>query len=404
MRVGETVTFTLQPVNIPNSFSRPLEIDFGDKTPRQQLAGGQMNATHWYSAPGAYSVAVYLVGLRSAATQTKPISEPLTMQVGSWALSALPGSGEIGDPITLAINNPSTDQSIEYQFHFGDDSPVSGWVRESQATHRYHAAGTFKPFAEIRKVIDNPTNALAKTVELPIVVKSLPQNALQLDVTPAPTVQAEEAVRFNATLVSRFDNGDSHIRFKFIFGDRKASDWQVDPVATHVYSVVGPLSARVEAAWFSERPGSQTTFATSEPHRIEVTALAQPNGPAQGAGSNANRGGVADPAQGNRAANGNRPPGSSKGFWRDVGRYWGIIIPALVVMGLAIAFAGYHAMKGRFSVKPDYRAHRDIGDPKTSGGTLAIDFDIRLKPDVSEARYQLDVPEAGLIRYERRER
>ncbi len=388
VRVGETLTFTLQPVNIPNGFSRPLEIDFGDKTPRQQLPGGQMNATHWYAATGTYSVAVYLVGLRSAAFQTRPISEPLTLQVGSWALSKLPGAVEIGEQVSLSIDNPSTDRSIEYQFHFGDDPPASGWVSESQATHRYHSAGTFKLSIEIRKAIDRPMNALARTAELPIVVKPLPQNGLRLDVAPKPQVQAGETVTFTATLISRFDKGDSHIRFKFNFGDGKSSDWQLDPVAPHTYSLAGLHSARVEAAWFSERPGSQAPFAASEPHRIEVTEPAQPNGPAQDAGSNANRGGVIGPAQGNRPANSNRSTGSSSGFWRDLGRYSGIIIPAIVVIALAIMFAGYQTMKGRFSVKPD---------------SLAIEFGIHLKPDVTEARYQLDVSEAGLIRYERRQ-
>lgn len=403
-RVGETVSFTLQPVNIPAGFSRPLEIDFGDKTPRQQLAGGQMNASHWYFAPGTFSVAGYLVGLRSAAFQTKPISEPVTVQVGSWALSKLPGAVAIGEPMTLSIDNPSTDRSIEYQFHFGDDPPASGWVSESQATHRYHSAGTFKLFMEIRRAIDTPMNALARTAELPVVVKPLPQNSLRLDVTPKPQVQAGEAVTFAATLVSGFDKGDSHIRFKFSFGDGASSDWQPDPMAAHTYSLAGPHTARVEAAWLGERPGSQTTFAASEPQRIEVTAPAQPNGPAPDAGSNANRSGVTGPAQGNRPANSNRSTGSSSGFWLDLGRYSSIIIPAIVVIGLAILFAGYQTMKGRSSVKPDYRAHRDIGIARMSGGSLAIEFGIHLKPDVAEAWYQFDVPEAGLIRYERRQR
>ncbi|HXU39706.1 MAG TPA: hypothetical protein VN937_25355 [Blastocatellia bacterium] len=406
VRVGETVSFTLQSVNIPAGFSRPLEIDFGDKTPRQQLAGGQMNASHWYSAPGAFSVAVYLTGLRSAAFQTKPISEPLTLQVGSWALSRLPGAVEIGEQVVLSIDNPSTDRSIEYQFHFGDDPPASGWVSESHATHRYHSAGTVKLFIEIRRAIDPPMNTLARTAELPVVVKPLPQNSLRLDVTPAPKVRAGETVTFTATLVSGFDKGDSHIRFKFSFGDGKSSDWQPDPVAAHTYSLVGLRSARVEAAWFSGRPGSPTTFAASEPQQIEVTvtAPAQPNGPAQDAGSNANRGGVIGPAQGNRPANGKSSTGSSSGFWRDLGRYSSIIIPAIIVIALAILFAGYQTMKGRFSVKPDYRAHRDIGIGQTSGGSLAIEYGIHLKPDVAEARYHLDAPEAGLIRYERRQR
>lgn len=404
VRVGETVSFTLQPVNMPADFSRPLEIDFGDKSPRQQLAAGQMNASHWYSAPGAYPVAVYLAGLRSAVIRSTPISEPLTLQVGSWVLSKLPGAVEIGEPVTLSFDSPSTDRSIEYQFHFGDDPPASGWVSESRATHLYHSAGTFKLFIEIRRAIDRPMNALAKTAELPIVVKPLPQNALRLDVTPKPQVQTGETVTFTATLVSRFAKGDSHIRFKFYFGDGTSSEWQVDPVSPHAYALVGPHSARVEAAWFSERPGSQTTFATSDPHRIEVSAPTQPNSPPQDAGSNTNRSGVPGPAQGNRPANSNRSTGSSSGFWRDLGRYSSIIIPAIVVIALAIVFAGYQTLKGRFSVKPEYRAHRDIGVAQMRGGSLSIEFDIHLKPDVTDARYKFDVSEAGLIRYERRQR
>jgi hypothetical protein len=404
VRVGETVTFTLQPVNIPAGFSRPLEIDFGDKTPRQQLAAGRSEATHSYSSEGSYSVAVYLAGLRSAAFRSTPISEPLTLQVGSWALSPPPKSVEIGEQVLLSIGNPSTDRSIQYQFHFGDDSLASGWVSESQAAHRYHSAGTYKPFAEIRRAIDKPINALAKTAELTIIVTPLPASALRLDVSPAPSVQAGKAVTFTATLASKFDKGDLHIRFKFAFGDGTSSDWQLDPGAPHTYSLVGPHTARVEAAWFGERPGSQTTFATSEPHRIDVAEPTQPNGPAQDAGSNSNQRGVIEPSQGNRPGNSNRSTGSSSGFWRDLARYSSIIIPALAVIALAIVFAGYQTLKGRFSVKPDYRAHRDLGIPQMSSGNLAIEFDIHLKPDVTDAHYQLDAPDAGLIRFERRQR
>ena len=396
VRVGETVTFSLQPVNIPAGFSRPLEIDFGDKTPRQQLAAGRMDATHWYSAEGSYSVAIYLTGLRDASFRSTPISEPLTLQVGSWALSPPPSSVEIGEQVLLSIENPSTDRSIQYQFHFGDDSPASGWVTQSQAAYRYHAAGTFKPYVEIRKVIDRPMNALAKTAALSIIVTPLPESALRLDVSPAPSVQAGKVVMFTATLVSKFDKGDSHIRFKFGFGDGTSSDWQLEPAAAHTYSLIGRHSALVEAAWFNERPGSQDTIAKSQINRIDVTA--------QDAGSNANQRGGTEPGQGNRPANSNRSTGSSSGFLQDLGRYSSVIIPALAVIALAIVFAGYQTLKGRFAVKPEYGAHRDIGIAQMSGGSLAIEFDIHLKPDLTEARYQLDVPEAGLIRYERRQR
>jgi hypothetical protein len=74
------------------------------------------------------------------------------------------------------------------------------------------------------------------------------------------------------------------------------------------------------------------------------------------------------------------------------------------VIALAIVFAGYQTLKGRFSVKPEYRAHRDVGIAQTSSGSLALEFNIRLRPDVTEARYQIDLPEAGLIKYERRQR
>lgn len=383
VRVGEVVTFSLQLVKLLREFSRSLEIDFGDQTPRQQLETVGPNISHWYSAEGSYAVGVYLRGLRNAAFPSVLVSDPLTVQVGPWKLSPLPAPVEIGDQVSFAIDHPSTDQSIEYRFHFGDDSPASGWVSGSQATHRYHSVDTYKPFVEIRRVIDRPMNALARTTDLSITITALPEKALRLDLAPTPPVEIEKVVTFTATLESKFDKDDPQIKYRFVFGDGTPSEWQSKPVATHPYSSAGQYPAHVEVAWFNGQLRAQTIIATTEQHPINVTVIPR---------------GVKD------AWIGSSVRGTAKPSPPNGGPDWKlIIIPALAVIALAILFAGYQTMKGRFSVKPDYRAHRDIGIAQTTGGSLAIAFDIRLKPDVTEALYQLDVPEAGLIRYERRQ-
>jgi hypothetical protein len=204
-------------------------------------------------------------------------------------------------------------------------------------------------------------------------------------VTPTPRVQVGTAVTFTATLVSKFDKGDLHIRYGFDFGDKSPIQWQVSSEATHSYSLPGTHYAQVEVAWVDEKLGVNTSIATSKPPSQIVVTKIPPTGSDLWTGA---------------LVIGTPGPSTPTG-----GRDWKpIIIPALAVIALAILFAGYQTFKkGRFSVKPDYQAHRDIGIAQTTGGSLAIEFDIRLKPDVTDAQYQLDVPEAGLIRYERRQ-
>lgn len=391
VRTGETVVFNIQPLGLVLKYPRQLEIDFGDNTPRLELDGAGTNIPHWYQTEGSHPVGIYFGSERSPGSRPLLVSDPLAIRVGPWLLSPPRASVEIGDEVTLAIDHPSTERGLEYRFHFGDDSPAGDWVSGSKATHQYHSAKTYKPFAEIRRVIDRPMNPLARTTDVSITVTPLPQSALRLDVVPTPPVEVEKAVTFTATLVSKFDKDDSHIRYRFDFGDKSPIIWQDSSEVTHHYSSTGTHYAQVEVAWVDEKFKVNATIATSKPpHKIDVTEI--PNPPA-GSGGSSGSSFVGSSVRGTPSTS------TPKG-----GPDWNlIIIPALAVIALAILFAGYQTLKGRFSVKPDYQAHRDIGIAQTTGGSLAIEFDIRLKPDLSDAQYQLDVPEAGLINYERRQ-
>lgn len=362
-RVGEVVMFTLQPVNLVPEYSRRLRFDFGDQSGIKPLEANQLGASHVYAGEGKYEFSVYVGDSK--------VSDPVIVVVGPWSLRPVPAQVDIGEELSFEIDNPPTDTGFEYRLHFDeDDSPTDNWSDKWQAGHRYHSAGPHKPYAEIRRVIDGSVIA-AQTAPLQINVRELADTALQLTVVPNDTVQVDKEVKFTATLWPKFGKDDSHIRYRFVFGDNNGTEWQVKSETTHRYSLVGTHHAQVEVGWDNEQSKIPKPIATSGPHQINVTAIPRVSWWLR--------------------------------LWRDLKPYSIIIIPALAVIALAILFAGYQTWKGHFSVKPDYRAHRDIGIAQTTGGSLAIEFDIRLKPDVIDARYQLDVPEAGLIRYERRQ-
>ena len=373
VRVGEPATFSLQPVNLLREFSRGLVFYFGDKSPLRSLEGDSQEISHWYSAEGDYPVSVYLGDPKGA-----QVNDPVIVHIGPWSLRPVPAEVDIGEEVFFEIDNPPTDKGFEYWFHFDDDdSPADGWRSKWQASHRYHSAGTHQPYAEVRRVIDGSTKA-AQTARLQISVRRLPDADLRLSVVPNDTVQVGKDVKFTATLECKFDKDDSHIRYRFEFGDTEHGEWQPSTETTHRYSLAGTHPAQVEVAWVDEQSKIHSSIATSKPpYQIVVTPIAQVNPPPK-----------------------NVPPSSPS---RGEPNWKLITISALAVVALAILFAGYQTLKGHFSVKPDYRAHRDIGFAQVNGGSLAMEFDIHLKPDVTEARYQLEVPEAGLIRYERRQ-
>jgi PKD domain-containing protein len=370
VRILETVKLSLAPPELVRRQSSFLGIDFGDGKLGRLDEDNNTAASHWYSPEQPqrdhYDVKVYSL----EAPQGPGLSN--RVQVVPWTLSPVPQKEiEIGDEVHFNIVNPPAGQSIQYWFHFDeDDSPEAKWTSDAKVKHRYHSPGPHKPYAEVRRVIDGSTVA-TPTAPLQINVKQLADTALLLTSVPNNTVQAEKDVKFTATFGPKLGNDDSHIRYRFDFGDKIQSEWQVSSESTHRYSLVGAHLAQVEVGWEYEQSKTPRPIATSKPpHQIEVTAI----------------------------------PVAS--WWqrlsRDLKPYSTIIIPALVVIALAILFAGYQTLKGRVSVRPDYRAHRDLGIALTTGRSVAIDFDIRLKPDVTEAQYQLDAPEAGLIRYERR--
>ena len=347
------------------------------------LDGAGTNIPHWYQTEGPHSVGIYLGSEKSAGSRPLPVSDPLAIQVGPWSLRAVPREVDIGGEVLFAIDNPPKDKAIEYWFHFDDDdSPDAKWTSDSAVSHQYHSTRVHRPYAEVRRMNDGSSTKPTETNRPQINVRPLADTSLQLGVAPPDTVQVGDEVKFTATLVSKFDKDDPHIRYRFDFGDKSPIKWQASPGTTHRYSSPTTNYAQVEVAWVDEKLGVNTGIATSKPpHQIVVIEISP-----------------TDPWIGSSVI-GTPGPSTPKG----AGDWKPIIIPALAVIALAVLFAGYQTLKGHFSVKPDYQAHRDIGIAQTTGGALAVEFDIRLKPDVTEARYQLDVPEAGLIRYERRQ-
>lgn len=376
LRVGEEVKFIVKPtverLDLIQRFP-PLEIDFGDGTPARSIEVNTSGLPHRYAERQIYSVRVYLGDTKSRRRQPMPVSNELTVRVDPWSFALSAIQVEVGEPITLKIDNPPDDPNISYRFHFKEDPEMTDWNPAPYDTYRYHTGGKFAPFAEVRS-IDGSGQIVASTEPQEIVIRELPKNALLLEVQPQSAAVGNE-VSFTATFNSKFGADEKTIGFKFFFGDGFSSEWQRDRTIQRTYSAAGDYQAQVAVGWRNERSTAFTEMMRSDFRPINIAVQRSP--------------GTTEPG----------PGGARDGS--DVPLYLVYIFAGLVLIAVALLVTSYRMRKAYVSVKPEYVAQSDSGSARTTDGRLTLEFELRFAPNVRDAHYQIVPSSTGFIRFER---
>lgn len=372
VRIGEEVKFMVRRAAERLDLVRRVsfEIDFDDQTERRTVEIATPVISHRFAQARSYNVRLYLKGGRVQA----PVSNTVTVKVDPWTFTPSKTRVEVGEPVTLEIDNPSDDPNINYWFHFREGTETTDWGAVAVATYRYHSGGKFATLVDIR-AIDGSGQIVVSTEPKEIVVQQLPKNALLLDVQP-PSAQVENSVSFTATFNSKAEPDDKNLGYKFFFGDDTSSEWQRERTIQHPYQAAGDYQAQVAVGWRNEQSNVYTEITRSESRPI---AIQRPPGTTD------------------------NPAGPGPGGTResDVPLYIVYIFAGLVVIAMALLIASYRMRKGYLSATPEYVAQPDGGSAQTTDGRLALDFELQFSPNSNEAWYQIHEPTAGLIRFER---
>jgi len=134
VRVGEEVKFMVrraaERLDLVQRIS--VEIDFDDQTERRTVEIATPVISHRFGQVRSYNVRLYLKNFRVQA----PVSNTVTVKVEPWSFTPSKTRVELGEPVTLKIDNPSDDPNINYRFHFREGTETTDWGAAGEATYR----------------------------------------------------------------------------------------------------------------------------------------------------------------------------------------------------------------------------------------------------------------------------
>jgi PKD repeat protein len=401
-----------QPVSLAAQLSHPYpniqyRFVFGDGP------GGnwqtEAKATHAYRAKGNYQAYVDLGVSANGSIKKAGESKRESIQVNEPArppnvtakLVASATSAKAGDSVTfVASTNPSLANG-RYRFNFGDQS-VNGWQARAQATHKYTAPGKYSARVEIQ-----PTNrAAARTITSdPVSVEITPVEKLSVNLIVIPnSVPQGLPIFFSATAAG----ADSQARYRFDFGDSK-SDWSSQSNQIHTYASAGDYVASVQMA--TSRGAtvvSQTKLIriipiipppASPTPSPERSPTASPTGSSTASPTALPTGSQTPEPSGLPTAlplASTTPPGGGPTWLPD--DWWKyLIILALVV------FSVYKAASMLLVPRPTFVPHVDVGEANVGAGSLAIDLQVDVDPNVAGGEFTLNTEGGSLIKSARSE-
>lgn len=402
--VGQPVTFNAQ---ITESYPGiKYRFVFGDKD--QTAWQDQLQTTHAYALAATYQAYVDIGAEENGSI--KPLRgsarEPIRVnaqQPVSVDLTADPATVEVGRRVTFDAHAVSRDPNLRYRFVFGDGSPSTDWLSSSQATHEYASPNTYMAYVQIGSSANRFASPIISSARQPIRVIGAQRLSVDLIVDPT-TVKTEIPVTFTAQV----DSKDTKIRYRFFYGDRSASDWQVVPKSRHKYSVADTYFAYVEAELPNNNQGIKvggtskakqvivTSSGTPTPTPTPTPTLTPVSSPASSTGVKLSSSPGVSPKSSSEPFLGSTPTDQGS-FGRN---WWKYLLIALLIF-----FLGYRIYRLLFATRPTFRPLRDGGSSEVDEGTkpLAIDSQILLRPDIADGQFRVSTGEPDFVRSVRRE-
>jgi hypothetical protein len=407
----------------------------------------EANATHAYRSQGTYQAYVDLgVNANGSIKQASgskresiQVSEPSRPANVSVKLIASATSVNVSTPVTFTARLSSPQPNARYRFDFGDQTALTGWQANPQVTHRYKSAAKFSARADVR-IVSRTGAQSASSNPVSIDVASVSGAKPTVDLRVIPDSVPLGVPSFFRAIPSA---ADSKTRYRFNFGDASSpTEWSSQPDLTHTYASPGAYSAFVEIGAAGDQ--GIAALAVSAQKRVRIT----PVGPADNTNGNSNtRGNANSNTTANTNTNGNTNGGGSPNSndSRNANSNLSgntnanlsgvtngnansansspsplpsqtvsptpIVAPTesssdwwkyLIIIAL-IAFAGYQAASYFFVPRPTFVPHIDPGDADVGAGSLAIDLQVDVDPNVGGGEFTLDTGGGSLIKSERTE-
>ncbi len=227
-------------------------LDYGDGTKEPlPINNPTTTGSHTFTATGTYNVVARLArvseNVAMAYAYAVQYGDSTTVTIDSISLGAAPDNPAVHQDVTVSVLVPENVRDLMFRFHFGDGTPPSVWNRSTAEPHAYSNEGRFFAYADIGRPMDGTVVPFTRTRAKEILVgPPVPHVTERLFLRANKTqVEIDEPVEFNATLVPAVPGA----KFRFLFGDRESSPWQISNVLSHQYRGLREFKAYVEATF-----------------------------------------------------------------------------------------------------------------------------------------------------------
>ena len=214
--------------------------NFGDGTPADDTSGTAA-ATHAYTTPGNYTVTLTAtddLGVSATATEQVTVDAPAAAFTTTPATVVAPGT-------TVSFDaSGSTDPEgtiTDYQWNFGDGTPVDDAGTSTGVQRAYAARGTYT----VTLTVTNNFGQTSTTTHT-VTIDDPPTAAFAS--SPATVAAPDATVSFNASASAPGASGGTITDYSWNFGDgTPADDTSGTAAATHAYTTPGNYTVTLTA-------------------------------------------------------------------------------------------------------------------------------------------------------------
>jgi len=345
VQVDEIITFTaLTSTNAKNNNFRYI-FNFGDNT--ETTSQPEKVIDHSYTKTGTYNASVNLItsaGLLLAESNVVSINvQDLVIPQQSISLIVNPTEAETDEEVIFKLLLQNEYQNLKYRFHYGEGLQPGPWHDTPESKYSYQRSDTYEVFAEIGRFDGDSVYTLATSETKRVKVNPF----IDVKLFAEPSANVDEEITFKAEAITNIENPD--FRYLFDFGDSHYSEPQQENTAIHHYNKKGKYNASVKLL-------------------------------------NA-RGKILK--SGNLLINVDEPDN--------------LLLYILIALGVLLGSS--FMIKYLFTSKIKFTSHYDEGEQAmTKEKDNLIEMKIRINPNTSEAKFQLDIPEKKLLDKIRREK